>query len=77
MLPVVSYATGSVSEVVSNGLTGRFVPLGDTEHLARAIIEPIENPYLAYEMEFAGRERIRKMFSWERRLKSLLRRLKQ
>lgn len=65
-LPVVSYATGSIPEVVSDSLTGRLVPLGAVDCLARAIIESVENPHLAYRMGLAGRERVRERFSWER-----------
>ena len=65
-LPVVSYATGSIPEVVQDGVTGKLVPLGEIDCLARSVIELIEDPHLAYGIGLAGRERVRELFSWER-----------
>jgi glycosyltransferase involved in cell wall biosynthesis len=65
-LPVVSYATGSIPEVVQDGVTGKLVPLGEIDCLARSVIELIEDPHLAHRMGLAGRQRVRELFSWER-----------
>lgn len=63
---MISYGTGSIPEVVEDGVTGKLVPLGDTDRLARTAMELMEDVHLAYGIGLAGRERVRALFSWER-----------
>lgn len=71
-VPVISYAAGSVPEVVADGRTGWLVPVGRIDRLAQAIIEAIQDPDRTFRMGLAGRERIMNMFSWERTARDML-----
>jgi glycosyltransferase involved in cell wall biosynthesis len=65
-LPVVASATGGLSELVSNGQTGRLVPPGDSHALAAAIMALASDPALRARMGHAARARAESLFSGAR-----------
>ena len=65
-LPVVSYDSGSIPEILKAGETGWIVPALQVESLADAIIEAINCPSEAIQMGEAGRKRVNQKFSWEK-----------
>ena len=65
-LPVIATDVGGASEQVVDGKTGRLVPRGDPEAMARALVELAWDSDLRHRMGEAGLERIRTQFSLER-----------
>jgi len=63
-VPVISTTGGALPEVV--GDAGILVPPGDSEALARAIMELLDNPHRAREMGKAGFQRVQDHFTWEK-----------
>jgi glycosyltransferase involved in cell wall biosynthesis len=56
--PVVATAVGFVPELVTDGETGRLVPVGDAGALARALADLLEAPATAAALGAAGQRRI-------------------
>ena len=71
-LPVISYDTGAIPEIVENSVTGWLAPHKRVDMLAKAITEAIENPEQTFHMGIKGRERVTKLFSWENTAKLIL-----
>ncbi len=72
--PVVATAVGGVPDLVDDGIAGLLVKPGDSNALAMAIAELLNDPKRAAAMGEAGRERRRREFSLEattRRFESL------
>ncbi len=67
-LPVVATAVGGVPELVEHGRTGYLVPPGDTEALARALHDLLQDEALRRQMGEAGRERALRQFTEDRML---------
>ncbi|HUA23782.1 MAG TPA: glycosyltransferase family 4 protein [Steroidobacteraceae bacterium] len=65
-LPVVATRAGAIPEVVVDGETGILVERGDTDGLAAAISRLLADPHLRARMGNAGRERVKRLFTWER-----------
>jgi glycosyltransferase involved in cell wall biosynthesis len=65
-LPVVATRGGALPEVVVDGETGFLVDRGDAAGLNTAIATLLRNPDLRARMGAAGRERVRKLFTWDR-----------
>jgi glycosyltransferase involved in cell wall biosynthesis len=65
-LPVVATAVGGNPEVVEDGRTGLLVPPGDSQALARAIVELIGDPERALRMGRDGRLRVERAFDARR-----------
>ncbi|MDI6889641.1 MAG: glycosyltransferase family 4 protein [Thermodesulfovibrionales bacterium] len=65
-LPVVSTLTTAISEVVKDGVTGFLVPWNDVNALADAITKLLDSPEMAKSMGQAGRERVERMFTWDK-----------
>jgi glycosyltransferase involved in cell wall biosynthesis len=65
-LPVVATRAGALPEVVVDGETGILVERGDVEGLAAAISKLLSDPHLRERMGAAGRERVRRLFTWDR-----------
>jgi glycosyltransferase involved in cell wall biosynthesis len=65
-LPVVATRAGALPEVVVDGETGILVERGDTLGLAAAISRLLCDPHLRQRMGNAGRERVKRLFTWER-----------
>lgn len=55
--PVIAAAIGGLGELVEDGKTGLLVEPGESEPLAKAIVELASNPERAREMGLAGRRR--------------------
>ena len=65
-LPVVATRAGALPEVVVDGETGILVERGDSDGLAAAINRLLADPHLRQRMGNAGRERVKRLFTWER-----------
>ncbi len=63
--PVVASRLGGIVDAVEDGETGLLVPPEDPDILAEALLRVIEEPGLAARLGEAGRERARRLFSWE------------
>lgn len=72
-LPVISYDSGSIPEILEAGETGWIVPTLQTDSLADAIIEAINYPLKAASMGTAGYKRVEQLFSWEKTALAVLR----
>jgi glycosyltransferase involved in cell wall biosynthesis len=65
--PVVAFrGDGTEEDIGEDGECGFLVPPLSVDQLALKTIEILENPSLAKEMGKKGRERIKKLFSWEK-----------
>ena len=64
-LPVVATRGGALPEIVVDGETGLLVERGDVEGLRAAISRLLRDPQLRARMGAAGRERVRRMFTWD------------
>ena len=65
-VPVVAYDVAAVPEVVENGVSGWLVPLGSVDGLAAAIAEAMDDPARSHRAGLAGRERVTRLFTWEK-----------
>lgn len=65
-LPVVATTAGALPEVVGTEGAGLLVPPRNAHALAQAINYLLENPALRQEMGRAGRQRVIRLFNWER-----------
>jgi len=63
-LPVISTTGGALPEVV--GDAGILVPPGDSEALAKAITELLDNPERAKKLGQEGYQRVHNLFTWKR-----------
>ena len=61
--PIIASNVGGIPEIVEHGVTGLLVPPGDSESLAKAIIEITQHPKEAVKMGERGRERVERYFS--------------
>jgi glycosyltransferase involved in cell wall biosynthesis len=66
--PVIASRVGGMPEVVVDQETGLLVPKEDAQSLAAAIITLLEDPPRARQMGEAGRRRVERLFSLERRV---------
>lgn len=65
-VPVVSFASGGVSEAVEHGVTGFLAAPGDDAALASHITRLLQDPELRQQMGRAGRARVEHQFSLRR-----------
>lgn len=68
-LPVVATRVGGIPEIIEDGESGLLVPPHDPDSLASAILRVLNNPDLAQQLRYAGRDRVRIVFGFERLLK--------
>jgi glycosyltransferase involved in cell wall biosynthesis len=60
---VVAFHTGSLSEIVDDGVTGKLVPLNDRGAMAKAIEDFCANPKMSWQFGEVAAERIAKHFT--------------
>ena len=70
--PVVATSVGAFPEIVQDGETGRIVPPGEAEPLARAIRALLDDDILRDSMGKAGERRIRDRFCWRRTAEQMI-----
>ncbi len=63
-IPVVSFATGSVPEVLEDGVTGWLAPLKDVERLTELIAGAVRDPEGTYAAGLRARERVQSKYTW-------------
>ncbi|MFC4637074.1 glycosyltransferase family 4 protein [Deinococcus hohokamensis] len=64
-LPCVSTAHAAIPEIVTDGVSGSLVPVGDAAALAGALIALLSEPELARQYGQAGREAVSMAMSWD------------
>ena len=65
-IPVVSTRVGPIPQVVSDGVTGILVPVGDVSALTDAVVSLLKDPDRRQTMGAQGRERTVRLFGPER-----------
>jgi len=65
-LPVIAYDAGAVPEVLADGISGWLVPVARTDLLAEAIAAAMRAPQATGRIGLAGRERVARLYAWER-----------
>jgi glycosyltransferase involved in cell wall biosynthesis len=68
-LPVIATRTGGNVELVSDGVTGRLVPPGDSNKLAAAMLDYVRAPDMRQAHGMAARERVMQEYSLRRMLR--------
>ncbi len=63
--PVIVTKVGSIEEVVDDGLTGLLIPAKNTNALANAVINILDNPLMAKKMGENGYNKIKSELSWD------------
>lgn len=63
--PIVASRLGGIVDAVKDGETGILIPHEDPDALSEALLSVISDPGLASRLGEAGRERAKRMFSWE------------
>jgi len=61
-----------VPEVVENGASGWLAPFREVEQLTQCIEKAIRDPDMTYQAGLAGRERVKKLFKWEKTAATIL-----
>ena len=64
-LPVVSTAAGGIPFIVTDGVDGLLVPVGDAAALATAALRVVREPELAVRLTAAARARAAGSYSWD------------
>lgn len=64
--PVIATCAGALPEVVGEDGAGVLVPPRNPQALAQAILEVLRDPERKGKMGMAGRQRVEKLFTWER-----------
>ena len=63
--PVIGAQAGGIPGLIDDGETATFVPYGDAESLARAIVEIVGNPNVAKTWGERGRLKVMNTYTWE------------
>jgi len=71
-LPVVAYEVGAVPEVVEHGKSGWLVKPGRIDLLVEVISEALQDSATTFQMGLDGRDRVKRLFSWEQSAKLML-----
>lgn len=75
-IPVVAARVGGMTEVVEEGKTGLLFESDDVSGLAEVLLQLLSDAELRKSMGKAGRQRVLKLFSWDRITESMLRQYK-
>ena len=70
-IPIVSTSVGGVPDLVDHGKTGFLADVGDHKSLSTYVLKLLKDNMLRQEFACAGRERIKKHFSFDQRVKKL------
>ena len=62
--PVVASNVGGVSEIITDVQNGKLLETNSPRHLAVAISQLLQDEYLLKQLGTAGRETIKKKFTW-------------
>jgi len=62
-LPIVATAVGGNGELLDDGMTGRLIPAGDVDALARAMLDDLHDPARARRHGAAARQAVQRRFS--------------
>ena len=62
-IPVVSYNSGAVNEIIKNGKTGYIIENGNTDHLCAILCTLMKNRKLRNEIGIRGKKDVRKRFT--------------
>lgn len=68
--PVVATTAGAIPEIVEDGVSGRLVPPADSEALAAALAELIDDPGRRRRMAGAGRAKVAREFRFDEMMRS-------
>jgi len=71
-LPIVASRVGGIPEVVEEGITGILVPPADSPALSEALLRLLKDPERRKKMGRNGRERVIKLFSWDKTIEATL-----
>ena len=71
-LAVISYASGSIPELIENDVTGWMVPTGNVSLLANAVVKAIQNPDKVSQMGIAGHKRVIEKYTWSKTTQLIL-----
>ena len=71
-IPVVAYRACAVPEVVEDGVTGWLAPVPEVEGLTDRLEQAMRDPEATYQAGLRARERVRRLFTWERAVDTIL-----
>lgn len=71
-LPVIASNVGGLSEVVKHGVTGLVIEKENPEKLADALLTLCKDKTLRETLGQAGRERVKKLYDWERNVTQMI-----
>lgn len=71
-IPVAASDADGFTEVIENGVTGYIVPKKNEKILAEKINILIQNKDLRYEMGKKGRERVKRLYDWEKNVDHMI-----
>jgi glycosyltransferase involved in cell wall biosynthesis len=69
--PVIGAQAGAILDVIRDGIDGLLVGFGDAAGLARALSRLLDDSALAADMGRRGREKVRRMYTWDRQYAQL------
>ena len=71
-LPIVASRGGAIPENIEDGVTGKLVPVENSDALAGAIISALEDPANSSKRAKEARLAIQQKFSWEKAAENTL-----
>lgn len=70
-VPVVAFDVPGFREVLKNGECGILVPVKDTDKLAQAVFELLNNPGLREQYQLKAADRVKKEYDWQKNVSSM------
>ncbi|MEM5790557.1 MAG: glycosyltransferase family 4 protein [Candidatus Aenigmatarchaeota archaeon] len=70
-LPIIAFNVGGNKDVIENGKNGFLISFGDTEKMAKKIIEVLTNPTLKERLSLGSREILKRKFHLKKVIKNL------